>query len=283
MDTTIKAAIKEGREASGGEAPRILPAVFVSHGAPTLAVEDNDTTDFLKRLGRELGRPRAVLCVSAHWNTAAPSVSAAGRPETIHDFGGFPAELYRISYPAPGAPALAARAAELLGRAGIGCSVSAERGLDHGAWVPLRLLYPGADVPVAQLSIQPRLDPQHHLSVGRALAPLRREGVLLLATGSVTHNLSALAPGGDPPSWAREFDEWLFKKIAEGRQGELLDYRRLAPHARLAHPTDEHLLPLFVAMGAGSDAEGAWVGRSLHRGWTVGSLSMAAYGFGSVY
>ncbi|HEY0174471.1 MAG TPA: class III extradiol ring-cleavage dioxygenase [Pyrinomonadaceae bacterium] len=258
-----------------------MPAVFVSHGAPTLAVEENDTTDFLKKLGRELGRPEAVLCVSAHWNTSAPSVSAAERPRTIHDFGGFAEELYRISYPAPGAPALAARAVELLGDAGIGCSAEPERGLDHGAWVPLRLMYPDADVPVAQLSIQPRLDLEHHVSVGRALAPLRREGVLLLATGSATHNLSMLGPGGPPPVWAGEFDEWLFRRVTEGNLDELLNYRSLAPHAGLAHPTDEHLLPLFVALGAGSDGEGIRAGRALHRGWTVGSLSMAAYDFGS--
>jgi 4,5-DOPA dioxygenase extradiol len=263
------------------EPSRTFPAVFVSHGAPTLAVEENDTTDFLKRLGRELGKPRAVLCVSAHWNTGAPAVSAAERPQTIHDFGGFADELYRITYTAPGAPALAGRVVELLGGDKIGCSVSAERGLDHGAWVPLRLLYPEADVPVTQLSIQPRLGPEHHIRVGRALAPLRREGVLLLATGSATHNLSMLAPGGPPPAWAMEFDEWLFRKITEGKLDELLNYRSLAPHARLAHPTDEHLLPLFVALGAGLDGDELRGARALHRGWTVGSLSMAAYGFGS--
>lgn len=262
------------------EAPRSLPAVFVSHGAPTLAVEENDTTDFLQRLGRELGKPKAIVCVSAHWNTSAPAVSAAERPQTIHDFGGFPDELYRITYPAPGAPALAERVVELLGGDGIGCSVEPARGLDHGAWVPLRLLYPEADVPVTQLSIQPRLGPEHHIRVGRALAPLRRKGVLLLATGSATHNLSMLATGGPPPVWAREFDEWLFRKITEGRLDELLNYRSVAPHARLAHPTDEHLLPLFVALGAGWDGEAMRAGSALHRGWTVGSLSMAAYGFG---
>jgi aromatic ring-opening dioxygenase catalytic subunit (LigB family) len=191
------------------EAPQSLPAGFVSHGAPTLAVDENDTTEFLKQLGRELGKPKAVLCVSAHWNTSAPAVSAAKSPRTIHDFGGFAEELYRINYPAPGAPALATRVVGLLGDAGIDCSISPGRGLDHGAWVPLR-------------------------------------------------------------------------KITEGKLDELLNYRTLAPHARLAHPIDEHLLPLFVGLGAGSGGEGVRVGRALHRGWTVGSLSMAAYGFGSV-
>lgn len=256
------------------------PALFVSHGAPTLAIEQNDTVDFLKRLGAELHRPSSILCVSAHWNTSAPQVSGAERPETIHDFGGFPAELYSMRYPAQGAPALAGRVQELLGGAGLACTTSDERGLDHGAWVPLRLIYPEADVPVAELSIQPRLGTEHHLRLGRALAPLRDEGVLILATGSATHNLSKIGRGDVPPEWAREFDEWLFRRVTEGALKELLDYRRLAPHAALAHPTDEHLLPLFVALGAGSDA-GSTRGRSLHRGWTWESLSMAAYGFGS--
>ncbi len=193
----------------GGAGAESLPSVFVSHGAPTLAVEENDTTEFLRRLGGELTRPRAVLCVSAHWNTRTPAVSAAEEPETIHDFGGFPRELYRISYPAPGAPALAARVADILGASGLACDVSRERGLDHGAWVPLRLMYPSADVPVAQLSIQPQQDPAYHFRLGRLLAPLRAEGVLVLATGSVTHNLGRLGAGGEPPDWARQFEEWI--------------------------------------------------------------------------
>jgi 4,5-DOPA dioxygenase extradiol len=268
-------AFDEGRKTGGS-----LPAVFVSHGAPTLAVEQNDTVEFLKRLGGELGRPKAILCVSAHWNTEVPAVSAAERPETIHDFGGFPEELYRLRYPAPGAPDLAGRVRQLLGEAGLACTVLPTRGLDHGAWVPLKLIYPQADVPVTQLSVQPLLGTGHHFRLGRALAPLRGAGVLILATGSATHNLSRIGRGGVPPGWAREFDEWLLRKISDGALEELLDYRRLAPHAAVAHPTDEHLLPLFVAMGAGS-AESAPRGRSLHRGWTWGSLSMAAYGFGS--
>ena len=267
-------------EAGGARAGR-LPAVFVSHGAPTLAVEQNETVEFLKRLGGELGRPESILCVSAHWDTEAPAVSDAERPETMHDFGGFAEELYRMRYPAPGAPSLAGRVRELLGKAGLACTVSPTRGLDHGAWVPLTLIYPEADVPVTQLSVQPSLGPEHHFRMGRALAPLRGEGVLILATGSATHNLSKVGRGEVPPAWASEFDEWLFRKISEGALDELLDYRRLAPHASVAHPTDEHLLPLFVAMGAGS-GEFKARGRNLHRGWTWGSLSMAAYGFGSV-
>jgi 4,5-DOPA dioxygenase extradiol len=257
-----------------------FPSVFVSHGAPTLAIEQNDTVEFLRELGTELGKPEAILCVSAHWNTRVPVVSAAEHPETIHDFGGFPEELYRIRYPAPGAPALAARVAELLDSAGIVHAISPDRGLDHGAWVPLRLMYPEADIPVTQLSVQPQLDPEQHYRLGRVLAPLRSEGVLVLATGSAIHNLSKLGTGGATPEWARQFDDWLYRTITVGAARELLDYRRLAPYAALAHPTDEHLLPLFVALGAGSGGE-LPRGKALHRGWTLGSLSMAAYSFGS--
>ena len=257
-----------------------FPALFVSHGAPTLAVEQNDTVEFLKHLGGELMRPESILCVSAHWNTEAPAVSGAEWPETIHDFGGFAEELFRMRYTAPGAPNLAGRVRELLGGAGLACNITLTRGLDHGAWIPLKLIYPEADVPVTQLSIQPLLGPEHHFRMGQALAPLREEGVLILATGSATHNLSRIGRGEVPPAWASEFDEWLYRKITVGALEELLDYRRLAPHAAVAHPTDEHLLPLFVAMGAGS-GESATRGRSLHRGWTWGSLSMAAYSFGS--
>ena len=267
-------------ELQGEKKDDAQPAVFVSHGAPTLAVEQNETVEFLKRLGGELRRPKAILCVSAHWNTETPAVSGVEKPETIHDFGGFPAELYRMRYPAPGAPSVAGRVRELLESAGLPCSLSPNRGLDHGAWVPLKLIYPEADLPVTQLSVQPALGPEHHLKLGRALAPLRDEGVLILATGSATHNLSKIGRGDVPPVWAKEFDEWLFRKLTDGELDELLDYRRLAPHAAVAHPTDEHLLPLFVALGAGSNGSQVRA-QSLHRGWTWGSLSMTAFGFGS--
>jgi 4,5-DOPA dioxygenase extradiol len=276
-DYHVNMSFARGKEEGTAHA---FPALFVSHGAPTLAVEQHATVEFLKRLGGTLGRPESILCVSAHWTTDVPAVSSAARPETIHDFGGFPEELYQMRYPAPGAPHLAVRVRGLLGEAGLACTISPTRGLDHGAWVPLKLIYPEADVPVTQLSVQPQLGPEHHFRLGRALAPLREECVLMLATGSATHNLSRIGRGEVPPGWASEFDEWLFRKISDGAVEELLDYRQLAPHAAVAHPTDEHLLPLFVAMGAGS-GESATRGRSLHRGWTWGSLSMAAYGFGS--
>ncbi|MBV8534637.1 MAG: dioxygenase [Alphaproteobacteria bacterium] len=254
------------------------PALFVSHGSPMLMFEPVRARDFLSRLGSEIGRPKAIVAVSAHWETAAPRASIVGRPSTIHDFGGFPDELYQVQYPAPGAPEAARRAVDLLGQAGITAATDPARGLDHGAWVPLALMYPTADVPVAQLSIQTPLGPVHHVAVGRALAPLRGEDVLVFATGGATHNLYTMERGvhDSPPAWALEFDDWLAAKLEAGDEESLVNYRRRAPYAREAHPRDEHLLPVFVAFGAGGPGA---KGRSLHRSFTHGSLSMAAFAF----
>ncbi len=255
----------------------IIPSVFVSHGAPTLALDPGDTGDFLRRLGVTLPRPKAILCVSAHWTTGDPTVSTAVQPETIHDFGGFPEALYRITYPAPGAPELAGRVRGLLDAADIPSGLDSGRGLDHGAWVPLRLMYPNADIPTTQLSVQPQRDAAWHYRLGAALAPLREEGVLVLASGGAVHNLRELAwGGGATPDWARAFDDWLAGALAEGRVTEAQDWKHAAPMARRAQPTDEHFLPLFVAWGAG----GAQArGERLHHGFTFGSLSMAAFRF----
>jgi len=254
-----------------------LPSIFVSHGAPTLSLDPGETGAFWQRLAQELPRPQAVLCVSAHWMTGEPAVSAPARNATIHDFYGFPEPLYRLTYPAPGTPELAARVSALLGEADIACAVDGERGLDHGAWVPLRLMYPAADVPVIQLSIQPERDATWHHRLGAALAPLRDERVLVLASGGAVHNLRSVAwHGGPAPPWATEFDDWLADTLAAGREAELLDWTRRAPHPHQAHPSTDHLLPLFVALGAaGKGARG----ERRHRGFTLGSLSMAAYQF----
>lgn len=258
-------------------ADQALPAVFVSHGAPTLLLEGGPACDFLAGLGPRLGRPRAVLCVSAHWETDAPAVSAAIRPETIHDFSGFPRPLYEMRYPAPGSPDLAKRVQTLLTEAGFACSIDPGRGLDHGAWVPMKLMYPGADIPVLQLSVQPHRDPAHHVAVGRALAALREEGVLVLASGSAIHNLRALRWGGtEPEAWAKDFGAWMDRSVTTGDTGALVDYRRTNPNGAKAHPTDEHLLPLFVALGAG----GAGKGEMLFNGFTHANLGMHAYAWG---
>lgn len=230
-----------------------FPALFVSHGSPMMAIEPGAAGAALAGLGQRLARPAALLVVSAHWETSAPAVSGAEHPDTVHDFGGFPRTLYTLQYAAPGAPALAERTRRLLDAAGFPTTVDPRRGLDHGAWVPLRHLYPDADVPVTQLSIQPRLSPAHHYRVGEALRPLLDEGVLIVASGSLTHNLHEFRDrsGSGSAPYVREFQDWVQHAIEAKDLAALLDYRRLAPHAVRAHPTDEHLLPLFVALGAG--------------------------------
>jgi 4,5-DOPA dioxygenase extradiol len=257
----------------------MLPSLFVSHGAPTLPLEDCPARDFLKSLAVTLPRPRAILAVSAHWDTASPNVNRVAANETIHDFYGFPEALYRMRYPAPGSADLADRTRALVTAAGLPVRVDTSRGLDHGAWVPLMLIYPEADVPVVQLSIQSPLGPEHHVKLGRALASLRSEEFLVLGTGSFTHNLRAMARGqldAPEPAWSQEFSDWVDRALIEGRTDDLVAYRRLAPHATFAHPEEDHFLPLFVALGAGGDAPKA---ERLHRSTTYGSLRMDAYAF----
>ena len=250
----------------------MLPTVFLSHGAPTLVFEDISARQFIADLGTSLPRPKAILCVSAHWETAQPSVSGSSSPKTIHDFYGFPDALYRLKYPAPGAPAVAKRVAELVE----GVEIDPDQGLDHGAWNPLMLAYPDANIPVAQLSIQVPAGTARHLDLGRKLAPLREEGVLILASGGAVHNLRQFhIDNTKPADWAIAFDEWLADRIQAGDIDALIDYRRQRPEAKLAHPRDEHFLPMFVALGA---AEGK--GRILHRSFAHGSLSMAAFAWG---
>ena len=256
---------------------RISP-VFVSHGAPTLVLEDHPARHFLARLGHDLPRPKGILCVSAHWETEEPMVSTAERPETIHDFYGFPEQLYQLRYPAPGAPDLARRAAGLLRAAGLPCGEDASRGLDHGAWSPLLHMYPEADIPVIQVSVQPHLGPRHHVEVGRALAPLAAEGVLLFGSGHMTHNLREMdrsGRGGILP-YAKDFQTWTNERIQSGRLDELVDYRALSPNGVRAHPTDEHFLPLFFALGAAPEKYRA---EHLYDGIEMGALAMDAYLF----
>lgn len=243
-----------------------LPALFVSHGSPMTLVRPSPAHDFLEGLGEAVPRPQAIVVVSAHWCTPAPKVSVAARPETIHDFHGFPKALYNVEYPALGAPDLAREIKRLSGAAG------EDRGLDHGAWVPLLLGWPDADIPVVSLSVQPDLGPAHHWHLGETLRPLRGQGVLILASGALTHNLRAYFDG-DPANTARSqaFAGWMADAVAQGRLGDLLNYREMAPDATFAHPTEEHLLPLFVALGAAGGP-----GRVLHRSLD-GSLAMDAY------
>lgn len=256
-----------------------FPAVFVSHGAPTMPLDAIAARDFLSGLGTTLGKPKAILAVSAHWENAEAHVSAATRPETIHDFYGFPEALYRMSYPAPGAPDLARRASELLDKNGISAQVHPTRGLDHGAWVPLLLMYPDADIPVTQLSVQPPLGTLHHFAMGEALRTLREEGVLILASGGATHNLREFGRHGmnaAPPAWVTAFQEWLAQTIESGTKEEFLQYRQRAPEAVRNHPSEEHFLPIYVAAGAGTPGTH---GRRIHRSYSFGTFAMDAYRF----
>ena len=257
---------------------KMFPVIFVSHGAPTLAIDPGRTGAAFAEFGKSLPRPKAILVVSAHWDTAAPEVSAALVPETIHDFGGFPPQLYTLRYPAPGAPELAARVAELLAHEK--ATIHPDRGLDHGAWVPLRFFYPDADIPVTQLSLQSRLGAAQHYRIGQALVPLRDEGVLIIGSGGIVHNLGQLnwSGGGEPEAWAYQFAEWMAERVAANDTHALLDYRREAPNASRSHPTEEHLMPFYVALGAGS-SEGI-AGKRIPLGFTYGSLGMDAYHFG---
>jgi 4,5-DOPA dioxygenase extradiol len=224
-----------------------LPSLFVSHGAPTLIHESVPARAFLAGLGRSFPRVEAILCISAHWNLPAPAVSAVDRPETIHDFYGFPASLYQEEYPARGSPRLAGRVNDLLRQAGITCTVDTTRGLDHGAWVPLKLMYPGAGIPVVQLAIQQHLDPAASLGEGMPTEP-----------------------------WAEEFNDWLTDAVTRGDPDLLVRYRAIAPHVPRAHPYPDHYMPLLVALGAaGAGARGT----VLHHSWDLGDLGMDAYSF----
>lgn len=267
------------------------PALFVSHGSPMMALEPSAARDFLATLASRFERPRAILVISAHHDAAYEgghvTVTASSTPPTIHDFGGFPAELFAMHYPAPGDPALAASLADLLRTAGFDARLDPARGLDHGAWVPLTIAWPDADVPVVQLSIWSGQSPEWHYALGQALAPLRDDGVLIIGSGSMTHNLRAFAtarPAIDTPAppWVSAFADWMAERLAAGATDDVLHAVERAPHGRDNHPTMDHILPLFVAMGAGRGAgsgDGAAQAERLHASVTYAILAMDAYAF----
>jgi 4,5-DOPA dioxygenase extradiol len=255
----------------------IQPALFISHGSPMLPLEDSPTTHFLSRLGESLARPDAIVIVSAHWESGELAINGSLQPETIHDFSGFPRQLYQLDYPARGDAALGARVKSLLEDEGFHPVTVVERGLDHGVWVPLMLMYPQADIPVLAVSLPRSLSPARLLDLGRALGTLRAQNVLVVASGSYTHNLWALAEEGTPPpDWATAFSQWVDDKLITGERKALLDWKAQAPHAAVNHPSDEHFRPLFVALGAGDEFTPP---QRLHEDWRMGSLSMACWRF----
>lgn len=257
-----------------------LPTLFVSHGAPTLAIENGPAHQFLITCGKSLGKPRAILLLSAHFQAPTATVTTSLSPKTIYDFSGFPDELYDISYPAPGDPDLAHRTSTLLQSGGLSTTENSARGLDHGAWIPLSLMYPDADMPVVQLSIDALQGPAYHFRLGELLRPLRKEGVLIIGSGGTTHNLSyalRARPNDQVPDWVIRFREWLAEAVADNRRDDIANYRALAPDAALNHPTEEHFFPLLCVMGATEPGE---LRRRIHASETYGALAMDAYLFG---
>jgi 4,5-DOPA dioxygenase extradiol len=254
-----------------------LPSVFISHGSPMHALQPGPAGEAWKALGKRIPDPKAIVISSAHWETGLPMLTGSHKPETIHDFYNFPEPLYRLRYPAPGDPEVAQRAQALLKDAGFTAGIDGCRGLDHGAWSPLLYMYPDADIPVVQLSLQTPLGPRHHLALGSALQKLRDEGVLVIGSGHMTHNLRDWARGqGSPAPYAREFQDWVKERIEKADIDTLADYRSRSPQGVRAHPTDEHFLPLFVALGAaGPDAKAERVYDAIDSG----VLAMDAYVF----
>lgn len=257
------------------------PALFLSHGSPMTALTDSPARDFLKTVGASLTeRPQAILVISAHWETARPTLNAVTRNATIHDFYGFPKPLYDLHYAPPGAPVLAAQIAQTLQDAGYEAEIDTARGLDHGAWVPLLLAYPAADIPVLQLSVQTHLGPKHHYRMGAALAGLRGQGILILGSGSFTHDLRRFRGGTplDAPETPdiTAFSDWMDAHLQSNDVSALLNYRAEAPFAAQEHPTEEHLLPLYVALGAAAPRGSV---KKLHQSVEFGFLRMDSYAF----
>jgi len=255
----------------------MLPSVFISHGSPMHALQPGAAGEAWKALAQRLPRPRAILISSAHWETNLPMLTGSEKPETIHDFYNFPEPLYRLRYPASGAPELAQHAQALLKEAGFTAGIDGCRGLDHGAWSPLLYMYPKHEIPVVQISVQPDLGPRHHVELGRAVRKLADDGVLIVGSGHMTHNLRDWGRGTkEPQPYAREFQEWVKQKLEQKDIDSLVEYRSSSPHGVRAHPTDEHFLPLFFALGA---ASGKKKPERVYDAIDSGVLAMDAYVF----
>ncbi|KAI9087818.1 hypothetical protein K1719_030148 [Acacia pycnantha] len=257
---------------------------YISHGSPMLLIDETiPARAFLQKWKTDVfpRRPSAILMISAHWDTEFPSVNTVSRNDTIYDFYGFPEFMYQLKYPAPAAPDLARKVKELLEASGIErVEEDRVRGLDHGAWVPLMLMYPEADIPVCQLSVSANRDGMFHYKMGKALAPLKEEGVLIIGSGSATHNLrTANRNAIDDVPWAVEFISWLKDSLLNGRYEEVNKFEEKAPNAKMAHPKAEHLLPLHVAMGAAGDNAKAKV---IHDSLRGGTISYASFSFTSI-
>lgn len=258
----------------------MIPSFFIAHGAPLLAIEDNEYTQTLQQLGKNMQKPKAIVIFSAHWESQIQLVSDVEEYSTIYDFGGFPEELYQIQYPAKGQKEITLEIEQLLAKEGIPFKLEKQRGLDHGAWVILRLLYPKADVPVIAMSVNQHLSPEEQYNIGRCLSPLREKDVMIIGSGGTVHNLRMVnwsSAGVD--EWALGFDEWLAQRLYHWDTESLFNYESLAPGAELAAPFygKEHFVPLFYAMGAGDREKKA---KLIHRSYRYGNLSHSIWQFG---
>jgi 4,5-DOPA dioxygenase extradiol len=256
------------------------PSIFVAHGSPMLGLDAGEYGGILRRFGERFPRPAAIVITSAHWEAPWPiRATAAARPPLLYDFGGFPPALYELRYPAPGSPPLAAEVVRLLSEAGVPAQPDPRRGWDHGVWIPLRLLYPAADVPVVEVSLPTPRDPKTVLQMGAALAPLRRRGVLIVGSGGVVHNLGLARldrPDGPVDAWARRFDEWIRARVDRRELEEIAGYRDRAPHAALAVPASEHFDPLLFALGAAGESDAT---EEVASGFQYSNLSLTSLAF----
>lgn len=255
----------------------MISPIFVGHGSPMMAVDDNACARFLEAYGKTL-RPKAIVIFTAHWESRITTISSvSGTYDTIYDFGGFPPALYEIQYPAPGSPELAERVASMLKAKGIESQFDASRGLDHGSWVPLSRMFPSADIPVVQVSVNPYLPAKEQYTIGEALRGLDREDILVLGSGATVHNFRTMNPyAKEPDAWAVAFDDWLVDHMRERDLESLFRYEELAPNARIAVPRPEHFVPLYIAFGSGDPARGAV---EIHRSYEMGALSYLSLAF----
>jgi 4,5-DOPA dioxygenase extradiol len=255
----------------------MMPSYFFAHGAPSIVLEDNEYTQLLKSFKDHTPRPKAIVLFSAHWEEQLQTVSAAATYETIYDFGGFQDELYKMTYPAKSDRSLSERVQSLFEKHGIQSVLNDRRGLDHGAWAVLKLLYPEADIPVVALSVNRYLSNEEQYQIGKALAELREQDILIIGSGGTVHNLRRLNwRSEEVDEWAKQFDSWLQSKLESWDTEALFQYRELAPYAQEAVPTNEHFIPLLLAMGTGDSSRQA---KLLHRSYQYGNLSLSCWQF----
>ena len=260
-----------------------MPSIFISHGAPNIVLSDLPAKTFLETMAQDLPRPKAIVVVSAHFEHAGVAVVADPKPDMIYDFGGFEAALYKMVYAAPGSPQVAERAIALLAKAGLNPARVAKRGYDHGTWNPLILAYPDADIPVVVVSVDPSKDARHHFAIGKALAPLADEGVLIIGSGHITHNLRGFFMRGRDARFdamidqaSAEFVNWIYGRVSAGDIEALLNWETEAPFAKENHPETEHFMPFFAALGAGGDHANA---TRLHHSLQSGFFAYDHYAF----